>query len=137
MLMFGETSKTTILVQVQYQNPNPNWPILSADTVRDQIIKSFKQVVMINILNFKFSICHLTEVKIGGKCNIGFCRKSYGSDTNTKIQPWFDSQYLYRISVAHYFDPPKTALHNRTDTNYSPAIMNIDKFGDDIFLHCP
>ena len=35
------------------------------------------------------------------------------------------------------FDPPKTTLHNRTDTNYSPAIMNIDKFGDHIFLHCP
>ena len=34
-----------------------------------------------------FPICHQTKVKIGEKCNFGFCRKSYGSDT--KIQPWF------------------------------------------------
>ena len=37
---------------------------------------------------------NLTEVKLDEKCNFDFCRKNYGSDTDTEIQP--------RFSVAHY-----------------------------------
>ena len=40
---------------------------------------------MKNISISNFPICHWTEVKIGGKCNFGFCRKSYGSNTDSTL----------------------------------------------------
>ena len=50
----------------------------------DQLNSHEKTVLISN-----FPICHQTELKIGGKCNFGFCKKSYGSDSNTGNQPWF------------------------------------------------
>ena len=65
------------------------------------------------IFSFK---CFLSAIRQNSKCNLGFCRKSYGSNDGTESQPWF----WFPITVVGFI---YTFWYSLTSILFRPGIL--------------